>query len=60
MGHYLTSGRSSSWETGADLGAVTIFHQGLEKMAFHLSFTSGAGEKFLGVTPEMVSVLVQQ
>lgn len=44
MGHYLASGRSSSWETAADLGAVTIFHQDPEKMAFHLSFTSGVGE----------------
>lgn len=54
IGHYLASGRSSSWETAAGLGAVTILQQKPEKDGIK------GGEKILRVTPEMVSILVQQ
>lgn len=60
MGHYLVSGRSSAWETAAGLGAVTILQQKPEKDGISFVFYIKSGEKILQVTPEMVSILVQQ
>lgn len=47
MGHYLASGRSSSWETAAGLGAVTILQQKPEKDGISFVFYIKGGEKNL-------------
>lgn len=60
MGHYLVSGRSSSWERAAGLAAgLQFFSRGLKRWDFIFCYVKDR-EKNSGVTPEMVSVLVQQ